>query len=67
MDPYLHTIIATLCLFVSYYIGVWRGRKDGETFFWTTLIQIFKAKEIMINEDGDFIVTDMEGVERKVN
>ena len=67
MDPYVHTVISTGLLYVAFRIGRWKGAKDGELIFWNSLINIFKAKAIEITDDGDMIVTDMNGNEKKVN
>jgi hypothetical protein len=67
MDPYLHTAIATGMLFVSYQIGRYNGVKEGAFELWLGLLEVFNAKEIKINEDGEFLVTDKNGKEKKVN
>lgn len=67
MDPYLHTAIATGMLFVAYQIGRYNGVKEGAFELWMGLLEVFNAKEIKINEEGEFLVTDMNGKEKKVN
>lgn len=67
MDPYLHTAIAVVMLFTSYLIGRYYGRKEAGNEFWFGLLEIFNAKKIEISEDGEFLVTDMNGNEKKVN
>ena len=67
MDPYVHTAIAVCLMFSSYMVGRHLGYKDGMIDVWTALLTVFNAKEIVINEDDEVIVTDQKGVERKVN
>lgn len=67
MDPYVHTGIAVAMLFVSYQIGSYIGKKEAGEMFWGGLLEVFNAKRIEINEDGEFLVTDMNGNEKKVN
>lgn len=67
MDPYVHTAIAVVMLFVSFQIGKYIGIKEGAKEIWFGLLEVFNAKRIEINEDGEFLVTDMNGNEKKVN
>jgi hypothetical protein len=67
MDPYVHTAIATAMLFFAYQIGKHFGRKEAGSEIWFGLLEVFNAKLIEINEDGEFLVTDHEGIEKKVN
>ena len=67
MDPYVHTAIATVMLFISYQVGKYKGVKEGASELWMGLLEVFNAKRIEINEDGEFLVTDMNGKEKKVN
>ena len=67
MDPYLHTAIAVALLFISYIIGRYLGIREGRNELWFGLLEVFDAKRIEINEDGEFLVTDMKGNEKKVN
>jgi len=67
MDPYVHTAIATVMLFVAYQVGKYLGRKEAGKEIWFGLLDVFNAKKIEINEDGEFMVTDFDGRERKVN
>jgi len=67
MDPYVHTAIATGMLFASYQIGKYLGRKEAGQEIWFGLLDVFNAKRIEINDDGEFLVTDFDDRERKVN
>lgn len=67
MDAITHTIIATVMLYVSYQVGKWFGNKEGEDHVWNIIGSVFNAKKIEINEDEEFIVTDIDGKSRKVN
>ena len=67
MDPYVHTGIAVGLMFISYMLGKHFGYKDGLVDVWTTLLTVFNAKQIEINEDDEVIVTDQKGNERKIN
>ena len=67
MDPYVHTAIATAMLFVSYQIGKHIGGKEAGKEIWFGLLEVFNAKKIEINEDGEFMVTGFDDRERKVN
>lgn len=67
MDPYLHTAIAISMLFVSFHVGKYLGRKEAGSEIWFGLLEVFNAKKIEINDDGEFLVTDMNGNEKKVN
>jgi len=67
MDPYVHTAIATGLLFVSFQVGKYFGRKEAGSEFWFSLLEVFNAKRIEINDDGEFLVTDFNDRERKVN
>jgi hypothetical protein len=67
MDPYVHTAIATGMLFVAYQVGKYLGRREAGKEIWFGLLDVFNAKKIEINEDGEFMVTDFDGRERKVN
>jgi len=67
MDPYVHTAIATGMLFVAYQVGKYLGRKEAGHDIWFGLLDVFNAKRIEINEEGEFLVTDHNDNERKVN
>jgi len=66
MDPYLHTIIAVSLMFVSYRVGRYLGAQDGISDMVQTLLRIFNADSMEINEDGEFYIT-IEGKTKKVN
>jgi len=66
MDATLHTILATSLLFISYRVGYYFGDRRGISDMVQTLITVFKADGIEINEDGDFYITK-NGETRKVN
>ena len=66
MDGYLHTIIATGLLFVSFWIGKFFGRREGEMYVWDIIGTIFNAVKIEISESGDMIVTDPNRKEKVV-
>ena len=67
MDPYVHTVIATGMLFITFHIGKRFGRKEAGQEIWFGLLDVFNAKKIEINEEGEFLVTDHNDRERKVN
>jgi len=67
MDPYLHTFIATALLFGSYMAGRHFGYRDGLVDVWSSLLTVFKAKKMEINDNDDLIITYENGKERKVN
>lgn len=67
MDPYVHTAIATGMLFVAYHIGKYIGGKEAGKEIWFGLLEVFNAKRIEINDKGEFMVTDFDDKERKVN
>jgi hypothetical protein len=66
MDGYLHTIIATGLMFASYYAGNFFGHRNGEMYVWDIIGNIFNAAKIEITENGELIITDMNGNEKKV-
>ena len=66
MDPILHTIIATGLMYISYLTGRHFGRSEGHKDVIQTILEVFNATGMEINEDGDFLVTT-EKETRKVN
>jgi|TARA_A200000159_G_scaffold141639_1_gene144633 hypothetical protein len=66
MDGITHTIIATGLMFASYYAGNFFGRRKGEMYVWDIIGNIFNAAKIEITENGELIITDMNGNEKKV-
>jgi hypothetical protein len=62
-----HTFIAVAMLAVSFYAGRYVGVKEGMSDVWQSLLHVFKAKEIQVDDDLNMIVIDSEGNERKVN
>ena len=62
-----HTFIAVTMLAVSFYAGRYVGVKEGMSDVWQSLLHVFKAKEIQVDDDLNMIVIDSEGNERKVN
>jgi len=66
MDPTLHTIIAVGLMFLSYQAGRYLGNRQGISDMVQTLIHLFNADSIEINEDGEFLVTT-KGHTKKVN
>ncbi len=66
MDGLTHTIIATALLFVAFYAGKFFGRREGEFYVWDIIGNIFNAAKIEVTENGELIITDMNGNEKKV-
>ena len=66
MDATLHTIIATGLMFISYRIGLYMGHRGGISDMIQTLLTIFEADSMEINEDGEFHITK-KGKTTKVN
>jgi len=66
MDPILHTIIATACMFASYKTGQYYGKNEGYHNIIQTILQCFRADSLEITEDADFLIT-VDGKTRKVN
>lgn len=66
MDPYLHTIIAVSLMYCSYKVGRYFGNQDGISDMVQTLLKIFNADSMEINEDGEFYIT-INGQTKKVN
>ena len=62
-----HTFVAIAMLAISYYTGRYVGVKEGMSDVWQSLLHVFKAKEIQVDDDLNMIVIDSEGNERKVN
>ena len=67
MDPTTHTILSTALLFVAYKVGRHFGYRDGLIDVWVSLLSVFKAKKMVINENDELIITDNNGKERKIN
>ena len=66
MDGITHTIIATGLLYASYQLGYYFGRGEGHRDIIQTILEVFDASGMEINEDGDFMITK-DGNTRKVN
>lgn len=67
MDPTTHTILSTALLFVAYKVGRHFGYRDGLVDVWSSLLSIFNAKKMVINDNDELIITDKNGNERKIN
>jgi len=67
MDSTTHTILSTALLFVAYKVGRHFGYRDGLVDVWTSLLSVFEAKKMVINEKDELIITDKNGNERKIN
>jgi len=67
MDSTTHTILSTTMLFVAYKVGRHFGYRDGLVDVWTSLLSVFEAKKMVINEKDELIITDKNGNERKIN
>ena len=67
MDSTTHTILSTTMLFVAYKVGRHFGYRDGLVDVWASLLGVFKAKKMVINEKDELIITDKNGNERKIN
>jgi hypothetical protein len=66
MDGITHTIIATGLMFASYYAGNFFGYRKGEMYVWDIIGNIFNATKIEVTENGELVITDMNGNEKKV-
>ena len=66
MDSYIHTIIAVSLMYLSYKVGRYFGNQDGISDMVQTLLKIFNADSMEINEDGEFYITT-NGQTKKVN
>ena len=66
MDPYIHTVIATGLMYVSYRVGYYYGDINGIEGMVQTLLTIFKADGMEINEEGEFWIKK-DGETKKVN
>jgi len=62
-----HTFIAVAMLAVSFYAGRYVGVRIGRGDVWQSLLTIFKAKSIEVDEDSNMFIIDNEGNEKKVN
>jgi len=62
-----HTFIAVTMLAVSFYAGRYVGVRIGRGDVWQSLLTIFKAKSIEVDEDSNMFIIDNEGNEKKVN
>jgi len=67
MDATTHTILSTALLFVAYKVGRHFGYRDGLIDVWITLLNVFDAKKMIINDNGELIIIDKNGNERKIN
>jgi hypothetical protein len=67
MDPVLHTLLAISCMAVSYYVGKAVGVREGMSDVWQSLLTLFKAKSIEVDDDMNLFVTDYDGNEKKLN
>lgn len=67
MDPTTHTILSTALLFVAYKVGRHFGYRDGLVDVWASLLSVFNAKKMVINDNDELIITDKNGNERKIN
>ena len=67
MDSTTHTILSTVMLFVAYKVGRHFGYRDGLVDVWASLLNIFDAKKMVINDNDELIITDKYGNERKIN
>lgn len=66
MDPYVHTAISVSLMYVSYRVGNYFGYREGLIDVWSSLLSIFKAKKIILNENEEFIVTYANGKQGKL-
>lgn len=62
-----HTFIAIAMLATSYYAGRYVGVKAGMSDVWQSLLTVFKAKSIEVDDDMNMFVVDKEGNTKKVN
>lgn len=62
-----HTFIAIGMLAVSFYTGRYVGVKIGRGDVWQSLLTVFKAKSIEVDDDLNMFIIDNEGNEKKVN
>lgn len=66
MDPFLHTAISVVLLFVFYRVGRYVGYRDGLIDVWSSLLSIFKAKKITVTNTEDIIITYENGKQGKL-
>ena len=66
MDPFLHTAISVVLLFVFYRVGRYVGYRDGLIDVWSSLLSIFKAKKMIINEAEEIIIVYANGKQGKL-
>jgi hypothetical protein len=66
MDPFLHTAISVVFLFVFYRVGRYVGYRDGLIDVWSSLLSIFKAKKITVTNTEDIIITYENGKQGKL-
>jgi hypothetical protein len=67
MDPVLHTLLAIGCMVVSFYVGKAVGVREGMSDVWQSLLTLFKAKSIEVDDDLNMFITDYDGNDRKIN
>ena len=67
MDPYIHTIIATILLAISFYVGRYYGKEAGALQVWGDLLDAFDAKQIELNEEGTLTVTYHDDTTETIN
>jgi len=67
MDPVLHTLLAIGSMAVSFYIVKAVGVREGMSDVWQSLLTLFKAKSIEVDDDLNMFITDYDGNDRKIN
>jgi len=67
MDPYVHTIIATIMLATSFYVGRHFGKESGILHVWSLLLDALNAKQIEVDEDGIITVTYHDNTTDTIN
>ena len=67
MDPYIHTLLATSLMFASFMTGKYFGRGEGHRDIIQTILEVFDASGMEINESGDFFITTNDGETKRIN
>ena len=61
MDPYIHTLIATGMVAIAYYTGWHFGTKQGHKEIVGHLMNVWKAVDMEIAEDGEISILTEDG------
>jgi hypothetical protein len=67
MDVYTHTFVAVGLLVVSYYVGMFAGRRHGFDFIVSRMLQKLEDDgfiKIKIDDDGDKEIIPISEIER---